>query len=50
MPFHAKQYYSRCIENECFKHENLVSFDGADPLNGGSAPGPPLGAPLPDVH
>ena len=42
---HFVQNCSRYIENYCFKHKNL-----GGPPTGGSAPGPPLGAPPPDPH
>ena len=46
---HFVQNCSRCIENYCFKHKNLIGCRGPSPPSptGGSAhggPGPPLGA------
>jgi len=49
---HILQNCSRCIENYCFKHKNLDSFRSFAPWphTGGSAPGPPMGAPPPEPH
>ena len=44
---------SRCIENYCFKHKNLVGCRELRPPDHPQwalPPGPPLGAPPPDPH